>query len=193
MFYLIRALSRVFHEIDPLEWLDLVALGTVADIVPLTGDNRILVVEGMRRLKETGRPGLRALIESAGLRNRELQYWHLGFILAPRLNAAGRMEDARAAVELLLSDNETEARILAEKMTVLNTARQGIESGILKEAQAEASPGRPGRKFCYGRRGLASGRPGIVANRLAEEFGRPVLLISWEGETESDRQKRPRL
>ncbi len=185
VFYLIRALSRVFHEIDPLEWLDLVALGTVADIVPLTGDNRILVVEGMRRLKETGRPGLRALIESAGLRNRELQYWHLGFILAPRLNAAGRMEDARAAVELLLSDNETEARILAEKMTVLNTARQGIESGILKEAQAEASlrTARGEKVLVMAAEGWHQGVLGIVANRLAEEFGRPVLLISWEGET----------
>lgn len=138
-FYLIRALCQVFSGIDPLQWLDLVALGTVADIVPLTGDNRILVTEGMKRLKETGRPGLRALIESAGLRSCELQYWHLGFILAPRLNAAGRMEDARSAVELLLSNSETEARILADKMTVLNSTRQGIEAGILKEAQADTN------------------------------------------------------
>lgn len=184
-FYLIRALCQVFPGIDPLHWLDLVALGTVADIVPLTGDNRILVKEGMKRLKETRRPGLRALIESAGIRESELQYWHLGFILAPRLNAAGRMEDAGAAVELLLSNSETEARILADKMTVLNTTRQGIETGILKEAQAEASlrAARGEKVLVVAGEGWHQGVLGIVANRLVEGFGRPVLLISWEGET----------
>lgn len=183
-FYLIRALCRVFPGIDPLQWLDLVALGTVADIVPLTGDNRILVTEGMKRLKETGRPGLRALIDSAGLKDSELRYWHLGFILAPRLNAAGRMEDARAAVELLLSNSETEARILAEKMTVLNATRQGIEAGILKEAQAEASlrAARGEKVLVVAGEGWHQGVLGIVANRLVEGFGRPVLLISWEGD-----------
>jgi len=183
-FYLIRALCQVFSGIDPLQWLDLVALGTVADIVPLTGDNRILVTEGMKRLKETGRPGLRALIESAGLRSCELQYWHLGFILAPRLNAAGRMEDARSAVELLLSNSETEAKILADKMTVLNSTRQGIEAGILKEAQAEASlrVARGEKVLVVAGEGWHQGVLGIVANRLVDGFGRPVLLISWEGD-----------
>lgn len=183
-FHLVRALGRVFPGVDPMGWLDLVALGTVADIVPLTGDNRILVKEGMKRFRKTERPGLKALIEVSGLKGSDLQYWHLGFILAPRLNAAGRMEDAGSAVELLLTRDEVKARMLAEKMTVLNTTRQSIEAGILKEAQAEASHRvEQGEKvLVLAREGWHQGVLGIVASRLVEGFGRPVLLVSWDGE-----------
>lgn len=183
-FNLVRALSQIFPGIDPLTWLDVVTLGTVADIVPLTGDNRILVKEGMKHLRETERPGLKALIESSGLKGSDLQYWHLGFILAPRLNAAGRMEDARSALELLLTRSEVEARMLAEKMTVLNRTRQGVEAGILKEAQLEASHrvDQGEKVLVLANEGWHQGVLGIVASRLVEGFGRPVLLISWDGE-----------
>ncbi|MGE5544947.1 MAG: single-stranded-DNA-specific exonuclease RecJ, partial [Bacillota bacterium] len=183
-FYLVRALTQVYPGIDPLEWLELVALGTVADIVPLTGDNRILVKEGIKRLRVTRRPGLKALIDASGLKGGELRYWHLGFILAPRLNAAGRMEDAGSAVELLLTRSDVEARMLAEKLRVLNTTRQGIELNILKEAQAEASlrAAQGDKVLVLAQEGWHQGVLGIVASRLVENLGRPVLLISWEGE-----------
>lgn len=183
-FYLVRALTQIFTSIDPLEWLDVVALATVADIVPLTGDNRILVKEGMKRLKETRRPGLKALIDSSGLNGRELQYWHIGYVLAPRLNAAGRMEEAGAAVELLLAKSEQEARILAEKLTILNTSRQSVEGNILKEAQIEAAfrVDQGEKVLVLAKEGWHQGVLGIVASRLVEGFERPVLLISWDGQ-----------
>jgi len=184
VFQLARALARRFPVIEPEKWLDIVALATVADIVPLIGDNRVLVREGMKHLRgEPLRPGMQALIKSSGLNNQDLQYWHLGFVLAPRLNAAGRMEDAGIAVELLLTGDETEARLKAEKLVVLNTVRQGMESDILKEAQVEAQLRlqQGDRILLLAKEGWHQGVLGIVASRLVEQFGKPVLMVAWDG------------
>jgi single-stranded-DNA-specific exonuclease len=183
-FYLVRALDQVFAQVDPMKWLDVVALGTVADIVPLIGDNRILVREGMKRLRATVRPGLKTLIELSGLSSQDLKYWHIGFVLGPRLNAAGRVEDAGSAVGLLLADDEQEARLLAQKMTVLNTTRQSVEANILEEARLEAAHrvDQGEKVLVLAKEGWHQGVLGIVASRIAEGFERPVIMISWEGQ-----------
>ncbi len=184
VFQLVRALSQTLTDIDPLKWLDVVALATVADIVPLLGDNRILVKEGMKLLDETVRPGLKALIDTSGLSRKKLEYWHIGFVLAPRLNAAGRMEEATAAVELLLASSYQEAEVLAEKLTILNTTRQAIEGDIFKEAQDEAAyrVDQGDKMLVLAKEGWHQGVLGIVASRLVEKFGKPVLLVSWDGQ-----------
>ncbi|NLB17810.1 MAG: single-stranded-DNA-specific exonuclease RecJ [Syntrophomonadaceae bacterium] len=183
-FQLVRALAQCYEMINPREYLELVALATVADIVPLVGDNRILVREGMLQLKETNRLGLKALLEIAKLSGKDLQYWHIGYVLAPRLNAAGRLAEARSAVELLLSRSEMEARSLAEKLSILNSTRQGIERVIYDEACNEAMGWveQGDSVLVMAREGWHQGVLGIVASRLVETFGRPVLLVSLDGE-----------
>ncbi len=183
-FQLVRALAEIYDVIEPRRYLDLVGLATVADIVPLLGDNRILVREGMEAIRQTTRPGLKALIGNAGLTAAELQYWHISFVLAPRLNAAGRLDEAAISLELLMTRSDLEARSLAEKLTVLNTTRQGIANRIFEEAEEEArlrlETGE--RVLVLAREGWHQGVLGIVASRLVEKCGSPVILISVEGE-----------
>ncbi|MDD3365001.1 MAG: DHH family phosphoesterase, partial [Syntrophomonas sp.] len=118
------------------EWLDLVALATVADIVPLLDENRILVKYGLQALEKTKRPGLRALIREAGLEGKSIQSWQLGFVLGPRLNSAGRLGSARTSIELLDSHDEQEACAQAILLCNMNNERRLIEEGIFQEAVA---------------------------------------------------------
>src|SRR5438445_9990613 len=118
----------------PLHFLDYVALATVADVVPLVGENRILVRHGLKMLAESRWTGLRALVETAGLAGRPLRAGHVGFILAPRLNAAGRIGDARDGLRLLLTDDPTEAAGIARELETLNARRQALDQRILDEA-----------------------------------------------------------
>ncbi len=116
------------------EWLDLVALATVADIVPLLDENRILVKYGLEALEKTRRPGLQALMQKTALTGKSLQTWHIGFVLAPHINSAGRLDSARKSVELLLTADEAEAKLLAEQLSALNTERRTIEADIYQQA-----------------------------------------------------------
>jgi single-stranded-DNA-specific exonuclease len=118
----------------PLHFLDYVALATVADVVPLAGENRILVRHGLKLLAGSRWAGLAALVETAGLRGKPLRAGHVGFILGPRLNAAGRIGDAMDGLRLLLSDDPAEAATLARALETLNTRRQQIDQRILAEA-----------------------------------------------------------
>ena len=173
---------------DPAAWtehLDLACLGTVADIVPLHGENRIIVKHGLPALLNTGSPGLRALMEVSGIKPDHLDTREVGFALAPRLNAAGRVGDASKAVELLLTTDPGEAAGLAQLLHRGNQERQRIESLVLAEAMGmlDADPGLAGGRVIV----LASpnwhqGVVGIVASRLADRYYRPVLLIALEGE-----------
>jgi single-stranded-DNA-specific exonuclease len=161
-------------------YLDLVALGTAADVVPMVGENRILVRQGLKVLEESRRPGLVALKEVAGLEGKPISYRDAVFRLAPRLNAAGRLGQARGALELLLSDDLAQARIQARCLTDLNRQRQGLEEGVLR--QALTLLGAPGmldrRVWVLAGEGWHPGVLGIVAARLAEEHHRPVALVS---------------
>ena len=169
----------------PYYLLDMVALATVADVVPLQGENRILVKHGLRLLAESNWPGVRALIEASGLAGKELRAGHLGFILGPRLNAAGRIADAADGLRLLLSDDMDEARTLARRLEGLNLERQGLDQRMLDEALCEVERiGDLEREagFVLVGDGWHPGVVGIVASRVVERYGRPTFLIAFDGD-----------
>src|SRR5689334_22486852 len=166
----------------PLHFLDFVALATVADVVPLTGENRILVRHGLKMLASSHWTGLRALVEAAGLTGRPLKAGHVGFILAPRLNAAGRIGDARDGLRLLLTDDPDEAAALARELETLNARRQELDQRILDEAVdlAERVLRPEDRAVVLAAEAWHPGVIGIVASRLVERYGRPTFLIGWD-------------
>jgi single-stranded-DNA-specific exonuclease len=170
--------------------LDLVALATVADVVPLVGENRSLAIAGLRTLARTQKLGLRALMKTAGVDPAAVDAGKVGFRLAPRINAAGRLGDPRAALELLLTEDADEARRLADRLEELNRDRQAVEDKILRAAiaQVEEWPEAKRRRSAYVVWGedWHEGVIGIVASRLVERYHRPVVLIAgtdgfWKG------------
>lgn len=185
-FMLACALGRKTIGNKVYEWLDLAALATIADIVPLQGDNRILVKEGLLKLQNTKCPGLQALLEETGLTGKSLTTWQVSFILAPRLNSAGRLETAATSIELLLATDETRCLKLARTLCQLNDERKVIENNILTKAQEqiEHEVDLASEPFLVlAGEGWHHGVLGIVASRLCEKFARPVVLISWDGDT----------
>ncbi len=184
-----QALFGVDSEI-PRRHLDLVALATIADVVPLVDENRSLAIAGLRALARTAKPGLRALMQAAGVDATSVDAGAVGFRLAPRLNAAGRLGHPREALELLLTENPDEARRLADSLEELNRERQAVEGRILREAvaQVEEWPAELRNRRAYAVAGADwhEGVIGIVASRLVERYHRPVVLIAggegdWKG------------
>ncbi|RJR41372.1 MAG: single-stranded-DNA-specific exonuclease RecJ [Deltaproteobacteria bacterium] len=163
-------------------YLDLVALGTAADVAPMQGENRILVREGLKVLEESRRPGLVALKEAAGLEGKPVSYRDAVFRLAPRLNAAGRLGQAKSALELLLSRDLAQARTQARYLSDLNRQRQGLEEQVRRQALELADRQNLGdrRVWVLAGEGWHPGVLGIVAARLAEAYHRPVALVSLE-------------
>jgi single-stranded-DNA-specific exonuclease len=159
--------------------MDLVALATVADVVPLTGANRILVKAGLDELTRAQRPGVRALKEVAGLgAEAPVSSGQVGFRLGPRINAAGRMDDASVGLRLLCSESLEEARALAEQLDQANAERQAVEQGILEEAMAQAEAQKDRRGLVLHSDGWHPGVIGIVASRVVERFHRPTILVA---------------
>jgi single-stranded-DNA-specific exonuclease len=185
-FKLAQALVRTLGASEnlPLHFLDYVALATVADVVPLRGENRILVRHGLKMLADSRWTGLRALVDAAGLAGRPVRAGHVGFILAPRLNAVGRIGDAKDGLRLLLSDDPTEAAALARDLETQNARRQELDQRILDEALERAEPAVAAgeRALVLADDGWHPGVIGIVASRLVERYGRPTFLIAWDGE-----------
>jgi single-stranded-DNA-specific exonuclease len=170
--------------------LDVVALATVADVVPLVDENRALALMGLRRLAQTQKPGLRALMRVAGVDPAAVDESSIGFRLAPRINASGRLCRPEAALALLLTEDGTDAKRLAEELEGLNRERQAVEERIVREAidQVESWPEsrRRRRGYVVAGEGWHEGVIGIVASRLVERYGRPVVLIAggadaWKG------------
>jgi single-stranded-DNA-specific exonuclease len=184
-FKLAQALVRTLglSENLPLHFLDYVALATVADVVPLTGENRILVRHGLKMLADSRWVGVRALVETAGLGGKPLRAGHVGFILAPRLNAAGRIGDANDGLRLLLTEDPREAAALARELETLNARRQALDQQILDEAieRADQIVGDD-RALVLAADEWHPGVIGIVASRLVERYGRPTFLVAWEKE-----------
>ncbi|MES2306045.1 MAG: single-stranded-DNA-specific exonuclease RecJ [Gemmatimonadota bacterium] len=170
----------------PMHLLDYVAVATVADVVPLSGENRILVKHGLRVLAESRWPGWRALLQTAKLTGMELRAGQVGFILAPRLNAVGRIADAKDGLRLLLTDDEREATQLAGRLEELNRERQAMDQRILDEAlvmiEREYADPEEHVGLVLAARGWHAGVIGIVASRVVERFGRPAFLIGLDGE-----------
>jgi single-stranded-DNA-specific exonuclease len=170
--------------------LDLVGLATIADVVPLVGENRSLTIAGLRALARTQKPGLRALMKVARVDPATVDSGQVGFRLAPRINAAGRLGHPGAALELLLTEDKDEAKALANRLEDLNRDRQAVEERILRAAidQVESWPEAKRRRHAYVVWGedWHEGVIGIVASRLVERYHRPVVLVAgkdglWKG------------
>jgi len=185
-FKLALALARALEKNENFIWamMDLVALATVADVAPLRGENRVFVRYGLRMLTDTRNIGMRALIRAAGLDGKQLTAGRIGFILAPRLNAAGRLGHAIRGVELLLTENEHEANVIARELEELNYKRQELDHATLEQAREKVLQLDLDEIFgiVLADDNWHPGVIGIVASRLVEEFGRPTILIGLSGD-----------
>ena len=194
-------------EPNLMKFLDLVAVATIADMADIRGVNRILVTHGLRVLNRAPRPGFKAILEATGV--KEVRSQHLGFVIGPRINAAGRLEHAGAALKLLRCQNIEEARALAQELEVINTARRQTQDTVVEEARklaaaqvadplwAEMATHRPNAAFGPWPRALVlaaehwhEGVVGIVASKIMDEYKRPVFVLtrkeqSWKGSTRS--------
>jgi single-stranded-DNA-specific exonuclease len=164
------------------EDLDLVALATVADVVALRGENRRLVRAGLEAMKRTAKPGLRALMRVSALDPGDLDARALGFRLAPRLNAAGRLHRADAALELLLTEDDERAAQVADELDLMNRERQDTETRILFAAEAARAEQEGAHAYVLAGEGWHPGVIGIVASRLVERHHRPVMMVALEGD-----------
>ena len=184
----ICGLARVDEQMRTflVEATALAALGTIADVVPLTDENRVLAVFGLRGLAATTHPGLRALLASAGLEGKTLDAFDIGFRLGPRLNAAGRMGHARQAVELLTNPSPERAREIARGLDAQNTERRDVDRALAEDAiemaLAAGLDSPAAHAIVLGSETWHGGVIGIVASRLVERFGKPTVLISFSGE-----------
>jgi single-stranded-DNA-specific exonuclease len=185
-FKLALALARALGESDEpvYRMLDLVALATIADIAPLRGENRVMARYGLRRLADSPIPGLRALIRAAGIEGKPLTAGRVGFILAPRLNAVGRLGHALRGVELLMTEDEHEAHGIARELEELNRQRQELDRGTLRAAShmVDSLDLDSTYGIVLAGEGWHPGVIGIVASRLVEEVCRPVVLVAIDGE-----------
>ncbi|WP_457572059.1 single-stranded-DNA-specific exonuclease RecJ [Desulfovulcanus sp.] len=182
-FLLCAALNTLLpgDKLDIRQFLDLVALGTIADIVELTGENRILVKNGLLLLNEAKRPGIRALKEISGLGESAcLGSGDVGYVLAPRINAAGRIGQPELALELLLTEDIQTARTLAKQLDKLNTDRKKIEDEILGQAREQAAQTKDKQGLVLYSPDWHPGVIGIVASRIVDEFYRPCLILTRE-------------
>ena len=161
---------------------DLLCLGTVADVMPLTGENRTFVIRGLQALAEHPRPGLAALMAECGCDGGSLSASTIGYTLAPRINAAGRMGKVTLASELFLTRDESKARELARRLCALNRQRQEVEAEIYQEALSMLARDGAGNAIVLAGEHWHQGVIGIVASRLAEEFACPAYLICLDGE-----------
>ncbi len=161
--------------------LDLVALGTIADSVPLTGENRIIAKAGLVKLSQTKKIGLRAIIENAGIENKKFNATYVSFIIAPRLNAPGRMDYAEVSLKLLMTQSSSEATYLAKELEQFNRQRQKVESQILEEAEElinQQMNFKEHKVIVIAKEDWHQGVLGIVASKLADRFYRPAIVIS---------------
>ena len=164
------------------DYADMVCLGTVADVMPLQGENRVFVARGLQSLARTTRPGIAALMAESGCDAKNVSASSIGFMLAPRINAAGRMGKIELAVELFLTDDPGRAAEVAKQLCDLNRQRQSVESEIYDQAVAMLPAGQPPEAIVLADETWHQGVVGIVASRIAEEYACPAFLICLDGE-----------
>ena len=164
------------------EYADMVCLGTVADVMPLQGENRVFVARGLESLAHTKRPGIAALMAECGCAPETVSASSIGFMLAPRINAAGRMGQIDLAVELFLTDDPDKAAEAARGLCELNRQRQAVESEIYRQAGSMLPMGKPPEAIVLADESWHQGVVGIVASRIAEEYACPTFLICLDGE-----------
>ena len=164
------------------EYADMVCLGTVADVMPLQGENRVFVTQGLQSLAHTKRPGIAALMAESGCDPKTISASSIGFMLAPRINAAGRMGRIELAIELFLTDDPVHAAQVAKALCDLNRQRQAVESEIYHQAVSMLPNGQPPEAIVLADESWHQGVVGIVASRIAEEYACPAFLICLDGE-----------
>lgn len=165
----------------PTDLLDVAVIGTIADLVPLTGENRLLAKKGIRALQNTKRPGLRALLKKAKIESNDISEETVGFAIGPRINAVGRLQSADPAVDLLLTNDLEEAAYIADEIDELNKERQQLVNQMTKEAIQEVEENFPPSSnsvLVIAREGWNPGVIGIVASRLVDRFYRPTIVLS---------------
>lgn len=174
------------NEPDLSSYLDLVAIGTIADVVPVLEENRIFIKKGLDVLRNGDRPGLKALLQVAGIkRDRGLTVHDIAFKIAPRINAAGRLGSASSAVHLFLTRDESKASVIAERMDYLNTQRQGIQNKIALESRdriERMNDLQERRAIVLYDPSWHRGVVGIVASKITEEYNRPAFILSLDGD-----------
>ena len=180
-FKLASALSGNQNEVLR-EYSDMVCLGTVADVMPLQGENRVFVSQGLEALRHTHRPGIAALMAECGCSPDAVSASAIGFMLAPRINAAGRMGQIDLAVELFLTQDPHQASTVARALCELNRQRQAVESEIYQQAISMLPVGQPPEAIVLADESWHQGVVGIVASRIAEEFSCPAFLICLDGD-----------
>jgi single-stranded-DNA-specific exonuclease len=179
---------KVAHAIlgkVPEHLLDIAAIGTIADLVPLIGENRLIAKRGIQKLQTTTRPGITALLKVSGVNQSEINEDTIGFAIAPRINAVGRLESADPAVHLLMTDDPNEAMQLAKEVDALNKERQQLVNDITVEAMKEVEEKYPPEKYpvlVVAKENWNAGVIGIVASRLVEKFYRPAIVLSIDRE-----------
>lgn len=184
-FKLVCALEGGEEEMLLSEYGDLVALGTIGDVVTLTGENRVMVRKGIEMINKEPRPGITALMHEAGVYNKVFTSSTAAFTICPRINAAGRMSSANKALELLLCDDDDSASFLAEEINSMNSKRQHTETDIFSQAEKQLNENPEmlnDRVIVVDGEGWHPGVIGIVAARMVERYGRPCVVISRDGE-----------
>lgn len=176
------ALPTTQAEVDESELLDLVAVGTIADMVPLLGENHALVAAGLRRLNQGLRPGLNALMQVAGARPGQITAKTIGFALAPRLNAAGRMSEAATSLELLLAPDMASALPLAHELDALNAERRDLTLQVREQARSMVDQESVPPLIFAASDAFPQGVVGLAASRLLDEFYRPAVVVAVEGD-----------
>jgi single-stranded-DNA-specific exonuclease len=164
------------------QFADLVAVGTVADVMPLVGENRYMVKVGLQKLKERPRPGLAALMDEAGLQRNRLGASSIGFTLAPRINAAGRLGLVKRAADLMLAQSAASAAALAAELCDMNRQRQSLEAEIWEQAAQMLDGQMPQGPIVLAGEGWHQGVIGIAASRLSETYSVPAVMISLDGD-----------
>src|SRR5690606_28183729 len=179
-------MAQALYEEVPDHLLELVAIGTIADLVPLHDENRLFVKDRLSALQHSPRPAIEALAEVSGVKQREITEETIGFMFGPRINAIGRLQDADPAVKLFMTDDPGEARNLAGGLDVLNKERQAIVKKITDEAIAQVDqryPDEPPYVIVVEQEGWNPGVVGIVASKLTEKYYRPSIVLSLNPET----------
>ncbi len=166
-------------------YLDLATIGTVTDVMPLVGENRIIVKHGLEALQNTKKPGLRALLEIAGYKDKTLDTRSIGFGIGPRINAASRVDETQHALDLLLTKDDAEARILATRLNDLNTTRREMTTKIVEEAMEQIAQQDMHEAKCLVLHGSSwpAGIVGLVASQVVKQFNRPCIVISMDDAT----------
>ncbi len=177
--------AHALYEYVPEQLLDLAAIGTIADLVPLNGENRLLAKKGLAALRQSERPGIVAMCKQMGTEQSSINEETVGFMIGPRINAAGRLDDAGPAADLMMTEDMEEALMLAEEIDAMNKERQSIVNEMAKEAIDIVNRDFPPDQFpviIVGKEGWNPGVVGIVASRLTDTFYRPAIVLGFDRE-----------